>query len=221
LFKKFSVPLQPNLYRKVMELRQRIIECASLMFFKNGIKSMTMSDIAAEAGISKRTLYETFRDKDELLAACIDNHFQNSDREIAKIIESNANVIVTLMHFHSMQLSNIWSVGRSIANDLRRYHRDLYDKVEAQQAKKISTFIPLFQKGVEQGLIRNDTPFEIMLWLLNRQFKTLMDGEKIPNERYSLTDCLGAMTLNFIRGIATPHGVELVDNIIKENKKQI
>jgi len=178
-----------------------------------------MSDIAAEAGISKRTLYENFRDKDELLEACINNHVAKGDQEIKKIIESNENVIVTLMRFHSMQLSTMWSVGRSIANDLRRYHRDLYTRVEARQAEKILTFIPLFQKGVAQGLIRDDTPFEIMLWLLNRQFKTLMDDAVIPNDRYSLADCLGAMTLNFIRGIATPRGVKLIDEIMRHPKK--
>jgi AcrR family transcriptional regulator len=178
-----------------------------------------MSDIAAETGISKRTLYEIFRDKDELLEACIKNHICKNDCEIAKIIEKDEDVIVTLMRFHSIQLSTRWSVGRSIINDLRRYHRDLYNTIEARQNEKILTFIPLFEKGVEQGLIRDDTPFEILLWLLNRQLRTLMDDEKIPSHRYSLTDCLGAMTLNFIRGMATPLGVKRIDELIEKEKE--
>jgi AcrR family transcriptional regulator len=203
-----------------MDLRQRIIECASSLFFKNGIKSITMSDIAAEAGISKRTLYETFRDKDDLLEACIYNHIQKSDREIAKIIESEENVIVTLMRFHSLQLTTMWSVGRTIANDLRRYHRELYLRVEAQQNHKITSFIPLLEKGVKQGLIRKDTPFDILLWLFSQQMRTVLDDERIPNERYSLTDYLSAMTLNFIRGMATLHGVEMIDCILKKEKSE-
>jgi len=177
-----------------------------------------MSDIAAEAGISKRTLYETFRDKDELLAACIDNHTEKGDRDIAKVIESDENVIVTLMRFHSMQLSTMWSVGRTIANDLRRYHRELFLRVEAQQQQKLSSLIPLLEKGVKQGLIRKDTPFDILLWLFSRQIRTMLDDELIPNARYSRADYLSAMTLNFIRGMATPLGVELMDTILKKEK---
>ncbi len=56
-----------------MELKERIIEETSKLFFQNGIKSMTMSDIASHLGISKRTLYEVFKDKEDLLEECFEN----------------------------------------------------------------------------------------------------------------------------------------------------
>ncbi len=54
-----------------VELKDRIIETASEAFTAHGIKSITMDDIAASLGISKRTLYEVFRDKESLLTQCI------------------------------------------------------------------------------------------------------------------------------------------------------
>lgn len=53
------------------ELQQRIIKQATRMFLCNGIKSVTMDMIASQLGISKRTLYENFKEKNELLLACL------------------------------------------------------------------------------------------------------------------------------------------------------
>ncbi|MDR1372576.1 MAG: TetR/AcrR family transcriptional regulator [Dysgonamonadaceae bacterium] len=204
-----------------MDLKQRIIEIASKLFFRNGIKGITMSDIAAETGISKRTLYENFSDKEQLLEQCILTHSERGDAEIARLTESADNVIGVLMRFHSMQLTEMWSVGRTIVRDLKKYHIALYKRIEFWQREKIFRFIPLLEKGVKQGLIRNDIPFEIMLWLLQRQFKMLMEDETIPAERYSFDDFIHAATLSAIRGIATPLGVEKIDEIFKQkNKKQ-
>jgi AcrR family transcriptional regulator len=197
-----------------MDLKQRIIEKASVLFFRNGIKSITMSDIAADMGISKRTLYEIFSDKDELLEHCILAHVECSDRELAAITEKSENVIDTLLRFYSTQLSDMWSMARSVVYDLRKYHHELYDRLEVRQHKKISNFIPLFEKGVKQGLIRDDIPFEILLFLLKRQFKTLMEDENLPTDRYTFPDCVNAMTLTFIRGIATQLGNNRIDEII-------
>ncbi|MDR0687019.1 MAG: TetR/AcrR family transcriptional regulator [Dysgonamonadaceae bacterium] len=198
-------------------MKQRIIKNASERFFSNGIKSVTMSDIAIGMGISKRTLYEIFNDKDELLEHCIFAHAERTDRELASITEKSDNVIDTLLHLHSKLLSATWYMARSVVHDMRKYHRPLYDRLEARQHQKISSFIPLFEKGVRQGLIRNDIPFEILLFLLKRQFKTLMEDENLPTDRYPLSDCVNAMTLTFIRGIATSKGNNRIDEII-DNK---
>ncbi|MDR1517108.1 MAG: TetR/AcrR family transcriptional regulator [Dysgonamonadaceae bacterium] len=202
-----------------MEVKQKIVERASALFSRNGIKSITMSDIATETGISKRTLYETFRNKDELLEQCILAHTEYGDAEVDKLVESDTDVIHALMKFHSMQLSDMWSVGRSVVRDLKKYHNDIYKHVEERQKEKIFRFIPLLEKGVKQGLLRDDIPFEILLWLLRRQFKTLMEDETIPMERYPLIDFVHAMTLSFIRGIATPLGIEKIDKIIRDYRQ--
>jgi AcrR family transcriptional regulator len=201
-----------------MELKERIVEHATTLFFRNGIKSMTMSDISNEVGISKRTLYEIFRDKEDLLELCFSEHKKKADKEIAVIIDNSENVIDTLMRVHAKQLNNLWSIGRSIVHDLRKYHRELYNKLETEKIEDIYIFIPLFNKGVEQGLIRDDTPFEILVWLLKRQFRTLLEDETVPTDKYSLDEFIRAVILNFARGISTPLGIKRIDEIINKEK---
>jgi AcrR family transcriptional regulator len=199
-----------------MELRDRIIEEASFLFFSNGIKSMTMSDIANELGISKRTLYEVFRDKEELLEKCVNAHMEKADEEMNEIANNSEDVIDTLMRIYAKHLRNMRSVHKTIIHDLKKYHAQIYKKIECKQKEGTYLFAPLLKKGVEQGLIRNDINFEILIWLLKSQFKVLIDDDFIPINKYSIDEFIRAIILNFVRGIATPAGNEKIDKIVEE-----
>jgi AcrR family transcriptional regulator len=202
-----------------MELKDRIVESASVLFFQKGIKSLTMSDIANEMGISKRTLYEVFSDKEELLEECIGFHMDKADREI-KLMEENAESVVdAVMRMYAKHLKEAKKVNKSMVHDLKKYHPHIYEKVECRQKAGIDTFMPLFQRGREQGLLRNDVNFEIVLWLLKSQFKALIEDEYIPTDKYSADEFIRAIILNFIRGISTSTGNERIDRIMEDLKK--
>ncbi|MDR2384643.1 MAG: TetR/AcrR family transcriptional regulator [Tannerella sp.] len=197
-----------------MELKDRIIQNASALFSRNGIKSVAMSDIASKLGISKRTLYEVFHDKDELLEKCIDFHMSNADREIEAIANNSENVIDALMLIYFKHLHTAQEVNPSVLHDLKKYYAHIYKKIECRQKIGYYAFIPLVQKGIEQGLIRKDTNFEVLLWLVRAQFKALLEDEYIPTDKYSTKEFISAIILNFIRGISTSSGNERIDKIV-------
>jgi AcrR family transcriptional regulator len=197
-----------------MDLKERIIESASILFFREGVKSMTMSDIANELGISKRTLYEVFRDKEDLLGNCFDVHIAKADNAINDLTNQTEDVIDSLMQLYSQFLNQMHSFNRSVVHDLRKYHPQLYKKLEQRQKENVYTLLPLLNKGVKQGLIRSDVNFEIILWLVRIQFRALMNYDYLPLDKYSINEFIHTIILNFIRGIATASGNERVDNII-------
>ena len=203
-----------------MNLKERIIENASTLFFQKGVKSMTMTDIANELGISKRTLYEVFRDKEDLLENCISAHIAKADKSIQALIEHSEDVIDSMMRIYAQSLDEMRMVNRSFMYDLKKYHSRLYKKVEQNQRDDVSKLLPLFKKGIEQGLIRKDINFEIILWLVQSQFRALMNDEYFPKDKYSLNDFIEAIILNFMRGISTPLGVKKVDDIIEKIQNQ-
>ena len=201
-----------------MELRERIIEEASQLFFQNGIKSITMSDIANHLGISKRTLYEVFNDKEDLLEACIESAAQCAEEEMNKLINKSENVIDALMRIYTKHLNDRHKLNKSVVHDLRKYHPRLYKNIERKQKEETSTFVPIFEQGVEQGLLRNDVNFEILIWLLKAQFKMVIDSDFIPTDKYSPEEFVSAIILNFARGIATGKGNELIDEMVTKLK---
>ena len=205
-----------------MELKERIIEEASRLFFQKGIKSMTMSDIANYLGISKRTLYEVFNDKEELLEACIEKASKHADEEMKKLINESENVIDAMMRIYAKHLNDRHKLNKTVVHDLRKYHPRLYKNIECKQKEEPGPFIPLFEKGVEQGLLRNDVNFEILLWLLKAQFRMLMEDDFFPTDKFSIDKFIQAIILNFTRGIATPEGSKLIEETIQKiNNEQL
>jgi AcrR family transcriptional regulator len=204
-----------------MELKDRIIQEASTLFFNKGVRSMTMSDIANELGISKRTLYEVFRDKDELLEICVDMHMEKADKEMEMLANSSEDVIDTLMRIYSKHLHETQDVHKSVLHDLKKYHAHIYKKIECRQKDGLATFTPLLKRGIEEGLIRDNLNIEILLWLLKAQFKALMNDEYIPTNKYAPEEFIRSIILNFTRGIATPLGNEKIDTLIENFKNQI
>ena len=224
MFQKFSFPLHPNPILQYMELRERIVSHASTLFFQKGIRSVSMSDIANDLGISKRTLYEVFRDKEELLEECIDKNMEEADREFEILINDSENVIDTLMRIYAKHLNDVKNINKSVIHDLKKYHPRLHKKIEDRQKEGVDTFIPLFQRAVEQGLMRDDINFEILLWLLKSQFKILLEDEYMPTDKFSTQEFVRAIILNFTRGIATAKGDEKIEELMvkynNNNKKQ-
>ena len=203
-----------------MDLRERIIENASALFFEKGVKSMTMSDIANELGISKRTLYEVFRDKEDLLENCINLHIARINQSIRALSEQSEDVIDTMMRIYARSLEEMRTINHSVMYDLKKYHSRLYKKVDQNQGENVFVLLPLLEKGVKQGLIRNDINFEIILWLVKSQFRTLMSDDFLPSDKYTMKDFSKAIILNFMRGIATDSGVKKVDDIVEKLHNQ-
>ena len=174
-----------------------------------------MSDIANELGISKRTLYEVFRDKEDLLENCISTHIEKAEDEIQLLAENSEDVIDAMMRIYARSLDEMRTINPSVMHDLKKYHTRLYKKVEQNQRESMSILLPLLDKGVKQGLIRSDINFEIILWLVKSQFKALMNDDYFPSDKYSLNDFIRAIILNFMRGIATPSGIKKVDDLFE------
>jgi AcrR family transcriptional regulator len=203
-----------------MDIKERIVQEASNLFFRNGVRSMTMSDIANELGISKRTLYEVFQDKEELLGECISAHMKKADCEMEKLINNSDDVIEALMRLYAKHLSNAHEVNKSVLHDLKKYYASVYEKFESRQHDGYYTFAPLLEKGIQQGLIREDINLEVVLWLVRAQFKALIDDEYIPTDKYSVKEFMSASIRNFIRGIATSAGIIQIDQRMEKIRER-
>ncbi|MDR1738593.1 MAG: TetR/AcrR family transcriptional regulator [Candidatus Symbiothrix sp.] len=200
-----------------MELRNKIIALALPLFLKNGIRSMTMSDIANELGMSKRTLYEAFRDKDELLEACLTLHNEQMDLEIEDMKIHSDNIIDLFIHIYGQYLHRMNDINPYMIRDLKKYYPAIYEKIHQRQEASYNIFIPLLNQGVQEGLIRKELHFEILLFLIKAQFNSLI-GEKLPNTQYSPHEFIRTILLHFMRGIATPAGNEMIDKFIEKTE---
>ncbi len=205
-----------------MEIVERILEQASKMFLKHGIRSVTMDDIAREMGVSKRTIYENFRDKDELLEICLRNHKQEVKHHQQLVIATSTNVLESIYRIMFEVAAAMNQVHPSFISDLKKYHNHLYkDHILKNQDDHIHVFEKLLIKGIEDGIFRDNINVAIVTRMLNSQLREMTNEELFPVELFSRADVFVNIIVNFTRGIATPKGIKVIDKIIELRKNEL
>lgn len=199
------------------EYDARIIAGAAELFRVYGIKAVTMDAIATHIGVSKRSIYERFIDKDTLLYAVMDSMISRQREMIEKILESSPDVISAVFCIIRMGRDHASTMSPLIGSDLKKYHsgvlkrlREKCENPDHEAAKKI------LEKGISQGIFRESIDVEI----IGRAFKGISslagDEELFPREIFLQRDIMRNIMVNFMRGISTEKGVKLIDSMENE-----
>ncbi len=200
-----------------MEVKERIIEEATEMFFRSGIKAITMDDIARELGISKRTIYELFRDKDELLRECMAYADRKYEEERDLIIMESENAISEVFGLMRMGIYAIKTVNPLMISDMKKYHHEIYKEVlKVGQEKRIAQIQENLRKGIQQKLFRDNIDVEVVSILLNAQLQIVSDDNVFPERMFSRVVVFENVVINFFRGISTQKGIELIDRYFEK-----
>lgn len=199
------------------EIRDKVISVAGELFQKNGIKSITMDDVAAKMGMSKRTLYETFKDKETLLRECIMKQHRFTEEYFKDMINSQMNVMEVLLNCFQRSMENIRSTNHRFFEDIKKYP-DLSELLHKARELESDEAMAYFRRGVEQGLFRDDLNFVIMNTLLHEQINILIHSDIC--HKFSFIEVYEVIMLTYFRGICTENGLKLLDNYIGEYRKK-
>jgi AcrR family transcriptional regulator len=150
-----------------------IIKNVGIMYMKYGIRAVTMDDVANEFGISKKTLYQYFSDKQELVSSVIDYYIENPEVDFNDYNHLNAIETIFTVRAHVARLLKFYN--NSIEYDLKKLYPALYKKVYNEKRKHVfQNTISNISKGKEEGLYRNEIDPELIAKLqVGRIFYTL------------------------------------------------
>ncbi len=193
-------------------LRREIIEVAQKTFTSNGIKNVRMDDLASSMGISKRTLYEIFTDKETLLIEIFWYIRKERDIYLSNVMEREGSVIAVMFALYERELTELSSLHYNFFADLQKYPRllELFKQIPTDY---ISNAYSYFTKGVEQGIFRDDINFEIVLRIMNMHKELMLYSDL--NSRFSLVEVYTEIAKLHMRGITTEYGSQLFDNFLK------
>ena len=211
-----------------MDQKERIIEQAMQMFVTQGIKSVRMDDIAQQLGVSKRTLYELFGDKEGLLYLAMDRYFEKTRLERSASCADARNVLEAMFMVLGGVMDNAEVIQR-LMNNLRKFYPAVYQKMASEGAAKSRRDLKeMLELGIADGLFVETFNLELAISLLYYTAsaitvrKDLMLPEGMP-EREAFVQIVS----NFFRGISTAKGLQLVDDYVKryeptktENKRR-
>ena len=199
------------------ELREKIIESASKLFTEHGIKSITMDDIAASFGISKRTLYEVFADKETLLLECIRHAVEQEDAYLKNLLGQTNNVLEVLLKRYQRSIERFHATNKKFFDDIKRYPR-AYELIKSGNNRNSEDTINFLRQGVEQGIFRSDVNFAIISLLVREQLNLLM-GTDVCTE-YPFLEVYESIMFTFLRGILTERGAAELECFIREYRKK-
>ena len=201
---------QPNYTTEHREaLREQILKVATREFTTIGVKSVKMEDIARKLKISKRTLYEIYDNKEQLLLESVARRIHEFDATLERFDSSGEKqVIDIILEFYRLQMEELRDMNPVYYEDLHKYPRvmSFLEQVNKEHKAHSKDF---FKRGVLEGYFRNDFNYELISLLGNNVMQNVMES-KLYNT-YSLQDIFRNVVMLFIRGLCTAKGIQELD----------
>jgi AcrR family transcriptional regulator len=171
-------------------VRLRIVDGASRHFFANGFRSVTMDRLAAELGMSKKTLYSRFDTKLQLLDAVIENKFRRVRADFAGVMAARRDFPETLRTFLDCVRRHTSEIQPPFIRDMRREGPEVFQKVESLRRASIQEYLgELMRKGRRAGYIRRDIPAHIVVEILLAALQAIVNPARM--EELGLTPKTG------------------------------
>ncbi len=204
-----------TLYRK--ELKGKILKTAMEQFMLRGIKNVKMDDIARQLGISKRTLYEIYQDKEELLYEGLKEAEEYIDNYLKRYAEEgNHNVVEVMMESYYIQVGFFSKINPAFLLEIPKYDKvvKLMVSRRKERDREAKTF---FRQGVEEGLFRKDVNFEIISSIGHFMMKHILETKMYRD--YAFETLFETVFLVIVRGMCTEEGIRMVDASLHSGHK--
>lgn len=200
-----------------MDYRHRILEEAAVMFRTYGIRAATMDMLANRMGISKRTIYEVFKDKDELLQGVLKWMVNRQHEVMKKILNESENVIEAIFKMLDLMRNHFQNMSPAFLLDMKRYRKEILKKLaEKNELPYAENNTELLERGIREGIFRNDINIEITNKCLFEVARIANDKEVFPPELFGSKNVMRHLYINYLRGISTQAGLDLINQYDKK-----
>ena len=200
------------------EAQEHIIEVAYKLFFKYGISSVTMDHIAKECGMSKRTVYEYFKDKNTLISSIIIYGHQREAQKFSEILKETNNALISLLKLYERNRDFMINVNKTFFTDLKRLYPKIASQFKDIKKSHLCDLSNVLEIGQEQGLFRKELNTTIVATLLFQLMNIIGKLEDELGGKYTIADFHAVSIDCFLRGTLTEKGTEIYLQYKKENK---
>lgn len=194
-----------------MEKSKYIIEKASELYFQYGIKSLTIDELAKQLGVSKKTIYRCFKDKEDMVEKAVNFYFDQKRVGHENLGNDKSNAVDKALHLRSFAAMVFQTYNSKVFFDLKRLYPKIYDKLNKEKHTRITDMVKLnLAEGQKQGLYRKDLNAEIVPKLLAGEFLlTINPSHHIFSISETLSDTLFDEMWDYhMHALCTPKGLK-------------
>ena len=187
----------------------RIVGGAHKLFLKNGIRNVSMDDIARALGVSKKTIYQYVDNKTDLIGKILQMVMTNIRNGIEELEKSDLNAIDVLLEMSKIVGEKLLKFNPVISFELQKYYESLYEEYATVKKQMIKDFILRnIEKGISEGIYRKDMNSEVVAHLYFEKIEDIYNEEVIEQENFSFEELFEVMFENHIRGISNEKGIK-------------
>ena len=188
-------------------MKENIIHKASELFLLYGFKSLTMSDMAKEMGVSKKTIYEHFDSKDDLIKATTNHVHQQIDEGIDNIVDRQLNPIEEMFTIKSFVMDVLMGNRGAPEYQLHKYYPQIYDSMRSRQFNKIQQcVVDNLHRGINEGLYREELNISFIARIYYIGITGISDQDIFPPDEFSSRHLYENFLDYHFRGITTKKG---------------
>ena len=204
-----------------METREQIVQVATKAFIHYGFKNVTVDEIARQAGISKKTLYQNFAKKDDLVFASVQHYNEFHWKEMLLIMNSSKNALEELVGVFIHMIKMFKGMNPVCFVDLQRYYSKAFKYMEKfKQTKLLDCIKDNLDRGIKEGLFREDIHSEIIATYRMESVFMLMNAGIFPKRQYDLVEINKQIFELYMYGIATLKGHKLIKKYLANLQKK-
>lgn len=205
-----------------MEIREKIIERGGELILQYGVRTVTMDDISRDLSISKKTIYQYFKDKKDLINQ-ITSFFLSIERERFGSVETECmDSVHSLMLISQCIRESMKDMKLNVLNDLQKFYPEAWNMYESfKKDTMLCSITRVILRGQEEGYFRPELDAELMAYIRMEQVQAIMlNHHSLPRDKYTLTEVQLQMFDHFAHGLFTIEGHQLYNQYTKEKLKE-
>ena len=192
-----------------METREKILDIAKEQFSKYGVRTVTMEDLARAAGISKKTIYQEFADKKDLVQAVFAKILAEDRKKMVDILEGEDMVIEHLVEMSQIMRERLNSINPMVIVEVQKYFPDTWRMFEEFKTDYIQEdIIKVLDRGIELGYFRPEIDSRIMAKARINQITSAFNPDNFTNPNFNFVEEQMVLMDHFLHGIFTEKGRE-------------
>ncbi|MEX1003321.1 MAG: TetR/AcrR family transcriptional regulator [Crocinitomicaceae bacterium] len=200
------------------EKKRELVMKAAEVYLKYGIKSVTMDEMARQLGVSKKTVYQYVKDKNDLVEHCVMLNHQEEEQMIRKIVEQTDNPIEQMLRISRFIIQELQKVHPSIFFDLEKYHPSAKEMIECHKDEFITGCIEQnLIDGIKQNLYRKNLNPKVISAIYVGMIDLVMGSEMMRKTNLRPDEIYTEMFRYHIRGIASEKGLKYLTELLKKD----
>ena len=203
-----------------MDNKERILIKADELFMQYGIRSVSMDDIANNLGMSKKTLYQYFADKDELVDAVLDGHINQMQSDCLHCRHEAKDAIHEMVITMGQIMDEFANMNPMVLYDLEKFHFKTYQRFKEHKDKFLFKVVKdNIAWGIKEELYREDVNIDVMSKYRLESMMIPFNVAVFPPGKYNLAETSGIIIEHFIYGLATVKGHKLIQKYNEQRQK--